>query len=118
MREEAELILLRRFSTFVGAGEYVTAAVDVRRYSQAEVWLWRGVLIGSTATVGITVEESMDGAAWAIPSGGSADVDPGEDQEQLLTLSLGRSFIRARVNLQGTNPAITCYARGRLFGPV
>ena len=107
------LVLMPRFSAYVGAGTYVTVGMDVSDYEKAIVNVWRGVLTGSSPTFAISFEESTDQDTWAMCTGGSGG-DPGATTEVQYTPTLGKRWFRVKLVLGGTSPGVTCWAVGFL----
>jgi len=112
--ELVPLVMLPRYTSFVGAGDFTTIAMEVSDYTAAIVNTWRGALLGSAPTFGITFQESTDQVTWATCSGTSADADPGASTEVQYTATLKRRWFRVKVTLGGTNPAGSCWAIGFL----
>ncbi|MGQ0614158.1 MAG: hypothetical protein ACT4PV_10520 [Planctomycetaceae bacterium] len=112
--ELVPLVLLPRFSTFVGAGDFVTIGMEVSDYTAASVNTWRGAMLGSSPTFGITFEESTDQGTWTTCSGTTASADPGAGLEAQYVPTLKKRWFRVKVTLGGTNPAATCWAIGYL----
>lgn len=107
------LVMLSRYSTYVGASTFQTVAMDVTQYSGALVNVWRGKLTGTTPTIAFIFKESSDQVTWSTVSGGSS-FDPAEETEVLKTLTLTKKWLRIEVTLGGTLPGGTCYAVGFL----
>jgi hypothetical protein len=112
--EFVPLVLLPRYSTYAGASTFTTIGMEVSEYSSASVNVWRGKLLGTTPTFGVTFEESIDQLTWSTCTGTSAGVDPGEETEALYTATLKKRWFRIKVVLGGTSPAATCWAIGFL----
>ena len=107
------LVLLPRFTTYVGASVFRTIAMDVTEYSSAIVNAWRGKLTGSGPTFAMLLEESSDQITWTTCTGGTS-FDPGEELEVQKTATLTKRWFRIQVTLGGTSPAGTCWAVGFL----
>lgn len=124
------LILVPRYTSYMGAtsdtpGEgttdYVSAPIEVNAYASGSITAWRGHLAGtSSPTFKLYVQASTDGVAWKDLHLTMTDpwVDPGEEQALTVTFSCDQRFIRARVALGGTDPAVTCWATGFLVDRV
>ena len=108
------LVLLPRYTTYAGASSFVTIAMDVTDYESAIVNVWRGLLIGTSPTFGITFQESTDQVTWSTCSGTSAGSDPGAETEAQYTATLKKRWFRVKVDLGGTDPIATCWAVGFL----
>jgi hypothetical protein len=107
------LILIPRYTSYVGVGDFYTAAMDVSAFESSVVHVWRGELIGDSPTISLAIEESHDQDTWAACSGGSA-FDPGEKTEVTKEVTLTKRFLRIAVTLGGSNTGATCLAYGYL----
>lgn len=108
------LVLIPRYTTYVADGHFSTVGLDVSRFESAVVHVWRGVLIGTTPTMSVTFEESTDHDEWTACTGGTT-FSPSEDTEIQKELTLKKRFLRALVELGGTDVAVTSYAVGYLI---
>ena len=79
--ELTPVVLLPRYTAYVGATTFTTIGMDVTNYSKALVTVWRGPLVGTSATIGFTFEESTDQNSWSTCTGVSPSVDPGADTD-------------------------------------
>lgn len=115
------LVMIPRFTTYVGAGDYATAPLDVSAYGQAILTFWRGLLIdktvppgGSGATFTAHIEESHDAYEWT-PIGSPITADDTSTNEKPV---LSKRWFRMRVVLTPRSDdnmaAITCWAVGSL----
>jgi hypothetical protein len=111
--ELVPLVLLPRYSSYVGAQTFTTIGMDVSSYSEAIVNVWRGPLTGTSPTFAISFEESTDQNTWSTCTNGSGG-DPGADTEAQYTPTLGKRWFRAKIVLGGTDPATTCWGIGFL----
>lgn len=107
------LILLPRFSTLAGAGDFTTQAINVSAYEGADVSVWMGRMVGAGGSATATVQESTDQAVW-VTCAGTSEVALSDNSEQTLTPTFARPWMRLKVNLAGTAPVMTCYAVGYL----
>jgi hypothetical protein len=113
MAGELETItLVPRFTSFLGAGTYVTGGVHATDFAGATVHVWRGPLVGTTPTVGFAFEESIDQENWTACAG-DAGGDPGAT-EGVYAITLKKRWFRVKVTLGGTDPGVTCWAVGSL----
>ena len=112
--ELVPLVLLPRYSSYVGASNFTTIGMEVSDYSAAIVSVWRGKLTGTGPTFGITFEESTDQQNWTTCTGTTPNADPGQELEAQYTATLSKRWFRAKVTLGGTGPAGTCWALGFL----
>ena len=97
------LVLIPRFSSYVGAGTFVTVGMDVSDYQKAIVNVWRGALTGSSPTFLISFEESTDQDSWSTCAGGTP-ADPGALTEAQYTPTLGKRWFRTKLVLGGSQP--------------
>ena len=111
--ELTPLVLLPRYTTYVGQSTFQTIAMDVTEYENAVVNAWRGKLTGSGPTIAMELQESSDQVNWTVCSGG-ASFDPGQEAEVQRTAVLAKRWFRIQVTLGGTSPAGTCWAVGFL----
>ena len=112
--ELVPLVLIPRYSTLSGAGDFTTVAMDVTQYERAIVNVWRGELVGTSPTFGVTFEESTDQTTWSTCSGSPSGGDPGQDTEQQWQPTLQKRWFRIKVAMGGTGPVGTCWAVGFL----
>lgn len=111
--ELVPLVLLPRYSTFVGAHSFTTIGMEVSDYSAAIVNVWRGDLTGTTPTFSVTFEESTDQNTWTTCANGTGG-DPGADTEAQYNPSLSKRWFRIKLTLGGTEPAGSAWAIGFL----
>ena len=111
--ELVPLVLIPRYSTYVGAHTFTTIGMEVTDYSKAIVNVWRGALSGTSPTFQVSFEESTDQSNWTVCTGGTAS-DPGSDTEQQYTATITKRWFRIVIVLGGTDPAVTCWAIGFL----
>lgn len=107
--ELVPLIMVPRFTGYLGAGTYVTAPLGVDGYDTARLTLWRGPLIGTSPTVTLILEESQDAERWY-----ALDQTTGGGKSSDLDVGLTRRWLRLRIVLSGTNAGFTCWATGTL----
>lgn len=109
------LILVPRFSSYMGAADYVSSPIDVTAYVDAYVTVWRGRLLGTSPAFKFYVQTSTDAITWAdidLDPGVAHWIDPGFDTPRAIAFVCLYRFIRAKVTLEGTSPAVTCWASG------
>ena len=111
--ELVPLVLLPRYSSYVGDSDFTTIAMDVSAYEKAIVNCWRGKLVGNTPTFAISFEESTDQETWTVCTNGSGG-DPGQESETQYSPELSKRWFRAKVTLTGTQPSVSCWAIGFL----
>ena len=112
--ELVPLVLIPRYSTLVGAQDFTTIGMEVSNYSKAIVNVWRGAIIGTSGTIGVTLQESTDQTTWTTCTGTSPDFDPGADTEDQYEATLTKRWFRIKVTTTGTNVAVSCWAIGFL----
>lgn len=106
------IVLIPRFTSYAGAGDYTTVAMELREYVTATVTLWRGPLLGTSPTFKFWFEYSRDGVTWAKePVGG---YDPGASAAMQISTGFPNRLFRIRVELGGTDPAVTCWCAGSI----
>lgn len=111
--ELVPLVLVPRFSTYAGATEFVTIAMDVTQYQNAIVNAWRAVLLGTSPTFLMELQESSDQVNWTTCTGGTG-FDPGQTTEVQKNAELNKRWFRIKVILTGTGVVATCWAVGFL----
>lgn len=111
--ELVPLVLLPRYSSFVGAHDFTTIGMEVSDYSSAIVNVWRGELGGSTPTFTVTFEESTDQNTWSTCANATPG-DPGADTETQYTPTLNKRWFRVKITLTGTIPTVSAWAIGFL----
>jgi hypothetical protein len=111
--ELVPLVLLPRYTTFVGAGTFTTIGMEASNYSKSIVGVWRGAMLGAGPTFAVSFEESTDQNSWSVCSGGSS-ADPGTDTEAQYQPTITKRWFRIKVVLGGSNPAASCWAIGFL----
>jgi hypothetical protein len=107
------VVLVPRFTSFIGSGSFTTAPLNLEPYSRATITIWRGYMPGTASpTFKIYFEDSHDAETWTAfnPSGES----PSAVTPAIVTCDLIRRWFRARVDLTGTNTGVTCWAVGLL----
>ncbi len=106
------LVVLPRFSTFVGNGIYWTQPIPVAAYYALSLNVWRGAMNGSGApATSVQFQESNELSSWEATAGTGGGVVPPMVETQYRPL-LSRAWFRMGVVISGTNPGVTCYAIG------
>lgn len=110
------VVMLPRFTTLCGKIIFETMAMDVSRYSGAELTAWRGAMAGTTATYKVTCQESTDGTAdsWTDCTGGAQATIP-EDEQTQLSLTFVKRLFRLVVALDTSDssvPIASCWISG------
>lgn len=107
------LVLVPRFTTYAGPGDFTTSPVDVSRFLDGMIHMWRSALVGTSPSLLFHFEESTDQEVWSQV----ASLDPGAGTEATLPLLFTRPLLRARVEIFGGDTVATCYAHGYLLEP-
>lgn len=111
--ELVPLVLIPRYSSYCGAHDFTTIAMDVTEYQSAIVNVWRSEMSGTSPTFSITFEESTDQDNWTTCNNGTGG-DPGQNTEQQYTPDLKKRWFRAKVTLTGTQPVASLWGVGFL----
>jgi hypothetical protein len=107
--EAVPLVMLPRFSSFVGANTFTTAALRVSDYAKAHVSFWRGPL--KSGNFSAQFEESHDGQDWDAIGSAITTTDTRDEY----SISLGKRWFRLKIQIWGGyGPAITCWCTGLL----
>jgi hypothetical protein len=114
------VVLLPRFTSFVGSGSFTTVPMNVEEYETGTVIFWRGKLVGGAASNPFTayIEESHDAQLW-VPLGPGAITTSDRSDDYLILLK--RRWLRVRVELAAdTNSlaGISLWMAGSLVGRV
>jgi hypothetical protein len=113
--ELVPLVMLPRYSSYNGAGDFTTIGMEVTDYTSAILNVWRGPFNGS-GTVAFSCEESTDQTNWTTCSGTNvAGYDPGQNNEGQAVATLKKRWFRVKVAVAGTGAiGVTCWAIGFL----
>lgn len=118
---ESALVLIPRFTSFVGAGEFTSVPIDVSGVGSAQIELFRGPLLGEDASPAATfrayLEESIDGVVWQPDADHERPHDPGAGKSMVLAQIFSLRWFRIRVKLTdatANRPKVTCWAEGML----
>ena len=112
------LVMIPRFTSYVGAAAYTTAPLDVSEYGSFVLTVWRGPLVGtpvSGAALSLVFEQSDDADVWSTFTGVSAITTA--NANSVVTADLTMRWFRAKVTLtEDANHvvALTCWAVGNL----
>jgi hypothetical protein len=107
------LVLIPRYTTYAGDGNFTTVPLDVSRFEGAFIHLWRGALVGTSPSIQFHFEASVDQALWT----DIFTIDPGAATELSFSLAITRPLLRVRVETLGLDTVATCYAHGYLVRP-
>lgn len=102
------MVLIPRYTSFVGAGTFTTVPLPVADYAQAHVTFWRGRCTGGSFSA--VFEDSHDAVTWSNCLGTTTitSVDTCGNWD----IPLERRWFRVRIAL--STSAITCWATGLL----
>jgi len=111
------LVMIPRYTSYIGPGEYATAPMEASAYNKAILAVWIGYVRGSDAT--------PTGATWELQFQGSQDADTWTDISYsgdfssgygVVEMDLEWKWYRAVVTLTGNSAsydcAATCWAVG------
>lgn len=109
------LVLIPRYTTYVGESTFTTAPLRVSDYAMAYFTFWRGPLTGSGlgGTFKADFQLSHDGEVWVDAITQITSVDGYDDLE----ITLSRRLLRVKIELAvttGNTVGITCWATGLL----
>jgi hypothetical protein len=111
--DRVPVVLVPRFTTYVGQTDFWTLPIDVQAYSSVELMAWRGPLLGTAPTFTIFGMESIDRQHWSEVAGSTGD-DPGTNTEAAYDWQFSGRWFRLRVTLGGTAPGVSWWAQGFL----
>jgi hypothetical protein len=111
--ELVPLVLLPRYTTYAGNTAFTTIAMDVTEFQNAILNCWRGDLIGTAPSFGLTFQESTDQVSWSTCAGTTAAWDPTSTESQA-TAQLKKRWFRVVVQLGGVDNIATCWIVGFL----
>ena len=109
------LVLIPRYTTYVGESTFTTVPLRVSEYAKAHVTLWRGPLTGSSRGGSFTAEfqVSHDGETWENAVTAITTVDRSDNYD----ITLDYRWLRVKITLSvttGSDVGITCWATGLL----
>ena len=111
--QRVPLVMVPRYTSYVGPNEFTTVPLDVSEYAKAVLTLWRGELVGDDgSTISAVFETSQDAKEWS-PAHVAIESAPGSD---ILDFELEDRWLRFRIVLvtPGHEVGITCWAAGSL----
>jgi hypothetical protein len=112
--ELVPLVMIPRFTTLSGAGDFYTVGMDVTEYETATLNVWRGPDVGTTPTFQITCQESTDQTNWTTCAGSGATSNNTPGAEIQIEATLKKRWFRVKVTLGGSSPVLSCWAVGFL----
>lgn len=109
MSEVRKVVLVPRFTTFVGAQEFRGTPILVRDYAYAELTAWRSAGVGSP-TFSIGLEQSVDLVAWT----SLLSIAPTAGEEETGTAQFTQPWVRFKAVLSGGDGlAVTAWMVGQ-----
>ena len=109
---QVPLVLIARFSTYLGPEFYRGLPLDVTAFSGLTLSMWSGPQHGTTPTVTLTMEGSVDRVTWG-PINSPWPLLPGVETQQ--SVDVEYPWIRSFLSVQGLHSAVTCWAAGFLI---
>lgn len=108
----APVVMLPRYSSFLGAGTYTTVPVNAEAYAKVTLTLWRGRMPGTDPTFEASFQDSHDGVEWRDLNG--SPVDPGDETATTVRYDLERRWFRVKVAIDATGETagVSCWAVG------
>lgn len=106
--EVQKIVLLPRFTTFLGARTFNTAPINVRAFASADISLWVGNAVGTTPTFSLVIQDSPDLKIWTTLT--TINPTPGTEAFQLVPFQ--REWIRLAATLTGSDPGFTGWCVG------
>jgi hypothetical protein len=113
---ESAIVLLPRFTTLIGEGEFTTLPLDVSRFGSAQfqVALAGARVLGENPpfSVLLYLEESLDAEDWSL---GPSEAQPHAlVGRKLFSYAFRLRWFRLRLAVTGSGPMVTCWAEGVL----
>lgn len=121
---DSSIVFLPRFSTLIGGptgpATFTTLPLDVSQFGGAQFQVWRSdVRVTSETpepTFVVYLEESLDSEHWSISTLVPRPVQIPKNSPVLFSYSFRLRWFRLRIEIDGTNPIVTCWAEGLLRG--
>ena len=106
--EIRKIVLVPRFSSFVGARTFTTPPLSVAGVASATIAAWRGAALGTSVTFSIVVQQSHDLQMWS----DLTTLSPSANAEATAAVSFTMSWMRLSITLGGGTPVVNCWAVG------
>lgn len=114
------LVMIPRFTSYVGEGEYTTAPLDVTEFAGFNLTIWRGPLVGNLgsatgAGLSLVFQQSDDAEAWTDLLGISPITTA--SASSIIAFGLTGRWFRAKLTLTADSTdivALTLWAMGNL----
>lgn len=107
---QVPIILIPRFSTFVGPEIYRGLALDVTAFSRLTLTAWSGFQPGASPTVTMTVQGSFDRQQWDDINVPAWSLAPGTEID--VSADLSAPWLRYVLVVSGAGSMLTCWAQG------
>ena len=105
-------VLFPRYTGLLGAATYTSVPVNAESFSRVVLTLWRGWMPGTSPTFTIDIQDSHDAEEWTNLN--TSAISTTDDGLTTVALDLSRRWLRAKVVLGGTDPAVSCWVAGFL----
>ncbi len=107
------VVIVPRFTSYMGAMTSLSEPTPIAASAGIGLTLWCGPLHGSGGSLAmvVSIQESNDGETFVDCAGGPWVV-PSAGNESFLTATFSMAWMRFVVLLNGTTPAVTCWASG------
>jgi hypothetical protein len=106
------VVLMPRYTGLIGARTFTTTPVNVESFARAALTIWRGYMPGTSPTFTIDIQDSHDGETWTNLN--TSAITTTDDGLATVAVNLSRRWLRVKVVLGGTNPAVSCWVTGFL----
>lgn len=112
---QVPVVLIPRFTTFLGTLGYVGLPLDVTAYSAAALALWCGPLVGTpppAPAFSLQLQQSSDRVLWdsiGLP------VSPAPNVETPILFDITQPWLRYVALIAGPNSGVTCWLQGFLI---
>lgn len=112
---QTPVVFIPRFTTFVGPFFYHGLPLDVTAFSDANLSVWRGPLVGTAPpapTFSVQFQQSVDRILWD-PIGSA--VAPPSNTEAPIAFAITQPWLRYQLVVGGPNSGVTCWLQGFLI---
>ena len=105
------VVIIPRYSSFVGVNVFTTQPLLVEEFSKAQIVFFRSGM-DAGASFSASFQTSQNQQDWFDDPGSPITSVATEDIHEV---DLPRKWFRIRIELSGSDPAITCWAAGLLI---
>lgn len=100
--ELVPVVMLPRFTSYVGPSMYATVPMRVEQFEFANVIFWRGPLVGGAASTPFQAyfEESHDAVTWTATNSSVSQPVTAVNQSDPVMLTFLKRWFRVRVDLR------------------